>query len=461
MIRKAIFDVRPTFGTFYATWGDRTWVEYYSQPFENVHVPSERIEYAIRDEVAAVFGNTAYGMSAARAIAHKKWVSTADHHGLLCHPYFYASNIAQSDVGVRDGESALVTLSFGNISLGNDSFPRGFFFHDTRGAVIRVPFKHARERALPVCVASPMSKEEFNHVESKLEHVELDPVVRVRLHHFFTVVRNEGCVWSQKTYGAQLTIMNQLLWRELFQGARGDLFYVEIDAIVRRLLLETHLAQDTPIRRILLNPLWRSAYVRLFEGVQGAHHDKAGTQLFWYVDYVRGIRRGLFVVGDTLKTIEGDITIACTEASLSDALRARIIIPGTALLLLVVHGVESLTCAGGVSQLEYLPVMLHRWNELLAQFSFPTPTLTNTSIVAGEHTLFSIVGTNREEQLASLFDLYLYEHDPQSRAQAALETTPIRDTIDAMVPTLHKLLLGAHVSAHLPFHLPRIVTNHS
>ena len=143
-MRKAIFDLRPTFGEFYRTWGDRTWVEYYTSHFEGLCAPSERILRAIGDEVTDIFGNDSYGREAASAVGAKKWVSTADHHGLLCHPYFYASNLAQSNARVRSHAQALVTLTFGNISLGNDSFPRGFFFHDRDGKEVRAIFKHAR-----------------------------------------------------------------------------------------------------------------------------------------------------------------------------------------------------------------------------------------------------------------------------------------------------------------------------
>ena len=456
-MRAEIFRHKRAFGRIVTEWEESTWIDYYAQDFKDLREPSEAILGAIQNEVTSIFQSKELGESALRAMKQRQWVSTTDHHGLLCHPYFYSSNLAQSYTTVRSREDVLVTLPFGNVSLGNDSFPRGFFFHDKNFKIARFIFKSLKERSMPVCAVEPFSLASFTRECDRVLHLPLGSDARERLSTFLTALRRTEGVWSQTTYSAQLTVCNQVLWTTLFPNKRGTLLYVDIESIVRRLLTEKHFIEDTRIHRLLTNAEWRMAFVHLFEGVPGSHTKNTGTHFFWYIDTLVGIRRGLRVLNDTLVTEEGDVTIECSAGSLMDALVKGRIIPSTVLTLLIVHAEERLTCAGGVSQLDYVHTMMERWQKLLQQCGIGDTIQTNTGILAGEQALFGMRSVGHESALASLFDVLMYESHPYDVVERALETTKIRDTIDAMLPTLYWLVTRKRVSSLHELRIPHII----
>jgi hypothetical protein len=448
-MKARVFAEKPTFGRVITEWGDRTWEDYYTHPFENLRLPSEDILAAIREETALIFNDTEKGVRAGKALENKKWVSTADHHGLLSHPYFYSSNLAQSGKKVQQEGDALVTLSFGNISLGNDSFPRGFFFHDALFRKERFLFKSLQDRSLPVTVLLPVAQETFQREMKRMSSVPLSKEARGRFEAFLSALLNTEEIWSAPSYSTQLSRMNTVLWSSLFGEERGELIYVEIDRVVERLLRTKHLVGDTLISQILFTPRVRERYLALFEGIPGAHSHSGGTELFWYIDYKERKRKRLIVTHDALVTEDG-VHIPLTQSHIADALLRKEIIPSSALLLMVVHGEEGLACAGGVSQLDYLSSMTKAWNTLRSEVGMsPLPEL-NTSIVGGEHILFEIAHASEERSLPSLIDLLLYADSPQEFVEDALAHTSIRDTIEAMIPSLYRLITRESIQLRSP-----------
>jgi hypothetical protein len=443
-LRNEVFRLRPIFGAFYHEWGERTWPEYYRFVRDDVQekgiTPRASILSAIEGEVTRLFGDASLGSRTARAVSEKGWVSTADHHGLLCHPYFYGSNLAQSEESVCGSENIHVTLSFGNVSLGNDSFPRGFFFHDTDGTPVRIHFKNAQERTLPVFGARGVAKEEVIRARERLLHIKIPPRAHTRLFDFFDRIVADERIWDRVWYGEQLTLMNGHLWRALFGEKRGDLVYLEIDTVVSRLLCEKYLATETVISKLLTHQTWHDAYTRHFDGIPGAHHGDRGTHFFWFVDREQGLRKALRLENGKLLTDDGVVTISATPDSLTEALCSRTIIPGTALILLVVQGEESLSCGGGVSQPEYLAAMMNAWNRVRKERGEVAVSNGDTSIISGDYTFFQNSmegGTNR---LPTLFDVYLYEHNHHQSVSDALSCIKTRDTIDAMLPILYSFV---------------------
>ncbi len=455
-VRDEVFKRRPRFGDTARAWGDATWIEYYTQNFSGLREPSNDVLDAIEAETSAILGREV-GLRARASVARAKWTNTADHHGLLCHPYFYSTALARSHPLVRAGSEATVTLPFGGVSLGNDSFPRGFSFHDTHGREVRIFFKSLKDRRLPVHGLVPTTREELVRERGRAESFLLPQSARERLHSFFEALLQEERVWIQETYSAQLTAMNAVLWRELFKGTRGDFVYLEIDSVVRRLLLLKHLVIDTPVHRLIFDPAWRALFVELFSGVMGSHTPNSGTHLFWYIDHTGSRRRGLRIERDHLVTEEGDVAIALTPESIASGLSHRTLMPSSALLLIVLQGVEGLTSGGGPSQLEYLSHMMEQWTELLARMGMTAPDIPTCSILCGDTALFEIKQAEAEKSaLGTLVDHVLYTDDISGTIDAALATTKIRSTVDAMLPTLYYLYTGEKPTTLGPQGLPTI-----
>ncbi len=464
-LRNEVFRLRPLFGAFYHEWGEKTWPEYYRFVYESLTkrgiTPKPTIIKAIQDELTHIFGDISLGKHTAQIIREKGWVSTVDHHGVLCHPYFYASNLALTDESVCGSGKVHMTLTFGNISLGNDSFPRGFFFHDPNGKEVRVHFVSGEHRMLPVYCTRAMTKAQLMRERDRVLMEYLPKSARKRLASFFDRILQTQEIWSTSEYGIQLSLINRILWQMLFGEDRGELLYVQIDAIVHRLLLEKYLCVDGALHELFGNPMWQDAYVRHFEGIQSAHGRDHGTELFWYIDQERGTRRRMMLREGFLQTLDGDVTIQVTRDAIGDALRSHTIMPCTALILIIVHAEELLTCGGGVSQPMYLNEMLDAWNRVRVEGGYEPIQSGDTSILSGEYTLFQNESAKGVSVLSSLMDVYLYEDSPSTLVDTALSALRVANTIDAMIPTLNTLLTRNHKSmdiSTLPLHTIRTIT---
>jgi hypothetical protein len=454
-MRANVFLRKPRFGEIVRTWGEQTLLNYYSQGFENLHLPSEDILFAIENETSAILGYD-LGTKTRERITADKWVNTADHHGVLHHPYFYTSALALSHERVRKSNAVTVVLPFGGVSLGNDSFPRGFSFHDTKGELHKVYLKSLAERRMPVYALNPISKETFQSEKERLHRLSLPKHAEGKIHAFFEALLAEECVWNQDTYSAQLTAMNAVLWRQLFGDERGDFVYLELESVAQRLILEKHLLHETEIFNLLFKKEWNDAFVELFSGIVGSHTSSSGTHFFWYIDHKTQARQRLTVHSGALCTDDGSIVVALTHDALTEGLRARTLMPSTALTLIVVCGVEKLVCAGGPSQLEYLPCILKAWTKLCTRFGYTT-ALPETSIWCGDATLFCASSLRADAPYrATLIDVLMYGDTISEQVDKALMATPLTATVDAMIPLLYALYTRTEEVKPLSFTIPSI-----
>ncbi len=441
-LRREVFARRVLLGEVANTWRTATCLEFALTIHEELLPPTDILLDALEAEISPVLG-VELARRARLSLEEKKWVSTADHHGLLNHPYFYTSALTRSHKKARPQADATVVLSFGNISLSNDSFPRGFFFHDATLTLRRFHFKSLHERRMPVCTLAPMSRDTFQKECARVRSLKLSPSARTHLGDFLEVVLATERVWTQETYSAQLTVLNHLVWRSLFGDTRGDLVYCEIESVVRRLFLEEHLVQGTVLHRLLFDAAWRRMYLELFEGISGAHSTEGalrGTHFFWLADKRTHSRRQLVVRDGALTTPEGDWVVPLTPEAVYEKLLTRELVPGTALSLLTIHVEGLLACAGGLSQIEYLKHIVDRFEVLLEYFGEMHP-MPHPSIFSGEHALLGLKRADGAVELASLFDVLLYlEGDRGALIDAALEVAPFCATLDAMMPTLYALL---------------------
>jgi len=454
-MRAEVFARKPRFAELVKTWGDKSLTDYYAQDFSS-HLASKDILSAIESEVAGILGADV-ATSARHSIETRGWVNTADHHGLLHHPYFYTTSLALSDQRLNGGNKATVILPFGGVSLGNDSFPRGFSFHDNDVNLQKIFFKSLKYRRLPIYALSPMLPEELIQESKRVNSFALKPKAKEQLHNFFTALIDDNRVWSQKTYSAQLTVMNNILWRQLFGDERGDLVYLEIDSVVVRLLLEKHIPDETDIHRLIFNHAWREKFVELFSGIQGSHDDNSGTHLFWYIDHVAHTRRRLVISGDNLYTPDGSVVIPLTEETISKGLIERYLMPSSALTLILVQEVEGLTCAGGPSQMDYLSSYVEQWATLTGTLS-DTDRKDRAVIWCGDCNLFGITdAAGKNTSQATLIDVLLHTDKKSADIDRDLSATMISAIVDAMIPALYTINTREKVTVQSKLTTPTII----
>ncbi|MFM2381991.1 MAG: hypothetical protein RLZZ76_758 [Candidatus Parcubacteria bacterium] len=452
-MREAVLEKRPNFKKVLDLWGGKTLLDYYTQNFENLGTPSQDFLSALHTETKLLFGE---GIAAqtVTAIKNKRWVNTADHHGLLCHPYFYSAALARSHKSVRGEDTVTLTLPFSSVSLSNDSFPRGFFFHDSEGAVQKIFFKSLKDKRMPVYALPPLTEIEYLHAIRHYAHFPLSKNASLRLTSFLETLETHEPLWSQTSYNAQLTLMNALLWKHMFGDERGEFVYIPIEDIVVRLLLEKHLVQETILHHVLFDPLWRSDFLPLFFGESQNHK---GTEIFWFIDYTERCSRPLVVHGDTLTTKEGDVTIPLTPEAIAKGLKEKTLMPSTALMMILLQGEEGVACGGGPSQLEYLDTYMKKWSALLTKHSI-TSTIPNTQIWCADNTLFQIhtSALTTKSSLATLIDLLLYKITTEE-VDSALTSTHIEKTVAAMTPTLYAMYTQTNKQESVSYNLPIII----
>lgn len=332
--------------------------------------------------------------------------------------------------------------------MSNDSYPRGFAFHDNTGTLQKIFFKSLKHRQLPVYGLSPVSHEDVFKEKHRSKSLSLSAEARSHLLHFFDAMLDDDTLWTHETYSAQLTHMNNIMWKQLFGDERGELVYLEMESVVRRLLLEKHLQSATDIYALLFDHVWREKFTELFSGIQGSHSETEdwGTHFFWYIDRQNMKRRRLLIEKDHLHTPERDIVIKLEPRAIEQGLRDYTLMPSSALSLLIIHEVEKLTCGGGPNQIHYLSQIRSQWKKLLVTQNKSTHT-DLPLIWCGDATLFSVArDVDNASDLATLFDVFLYANKRSETVDTALGNTSVSSAVDAMIPALYTLYTRQPIS---------------
>ncbi len=97
-----------------------------------------------------------------RQLKKNALISTADHHGLIGHPFFLNSNLVTALATRKDPSFPyLVVFSFASISLNNSSCPRSVEFHGEGGkGRFKFPLLPDRFKMVPAYVARPIRRED-------------------------------------------------------------------------------------------------------------------------------------------------------------------------------------------------------------------------------------------------------------------------------------------------------------
>ena len=138
-------------------------------------------------------------------------------------------------------------------------------------------------------------------------------------------------------------------------------------------------------------------------------------------------------------TLDYSVTIALTEEAIAKGLRARTLMPSSALTLIIVQELENLTCGGGPSQMQYLSSYATQWSKLLSCFEQASGKRKPT-IWCGDCNLFSITNAKKDHvESATLIDLLLYTEDKLPLIDSELAATSLSSSIDAMIPALYTI----------------------
>ncbi len=375
-LKEKVFAKRPVLEEIVQKRGSKNLYEYAKEYADvNLNQPilrrQEEFLGTFRREVARNLGDDV-AESAVRQLRKYYFVSTTDHHGPVCHPFFLNANLISSvpylDNHIPDLENVIV-LSCANVSLNNSSFPRGLLFHSYAEGVTRrhrLAFSTCADRLCPVYNFPAYTSQDIDRVQKNLNEKVRKGEVR---EEHATIIRSlvddvyrKDSVLDSRTYADQITKSNFSLWKRLFTPNHltpPNLLYIELETLVTELLLDHHVHTDTTISRIIFDETYSPLVLKYFDGIMGAfsYAEKYGTHLFWALPKGAKYRIQLWKRGRELVSDDGSYRVDLTPDAIAAALKRRELIPSMLISYILLSFYYGIKCLGGFSQVNYLTFM--------------------------------------------------------------------------------------------------------
>jgi hypothetical protein len=320
-------------------------------------------------------------------------VHTADHIGLLNHPFFWGAKAASH------GDSIFV-LATSNISPTNSSHPRGLIWHDSelkekRANLIPLSWRRQAMYGVPA-----MSRRELEIFVEKLP-IELQKVVAPMI--------TKELVNNNQWLSFQLCDLNQQIWLSCF-GNDQKLIYIELESVVNDIIIEAVNKKTGNLHELLNDREKQKSHIAIFDGIPGAHNSLTGqgSHLFWLIDH-KSQKRISLTLNEGKLAAQNGVVIPLNPEIIIEKLENRTLMPTLALSYSLLAAEHNMTLAGGFSQIDYLPKMIAAWNKL-----FNTKSSARGDVFAGELGLVSLKN-NDNHILATLSDLLIYSEDVHGR----------------------------------------------
>lgn len=397
--------------------------------------------------------------SAVEQLEKHYFVSTADHHGPITHPFFINSNLLLAVPYYEHQYPSLknvIVLACANVSLNNSSFPRGLIFNSYAKGKIqshRLSFLPSNSHSCSVYNFRPYTGQEVEKVKRLLRnkvtagdvhHEEAD-----KIYSLLDKIYNTPEVLQCESFSDQITRTNFYLWKQYFKHETGhpNLIYLEQESLVVQLILEHHLFADTVINHMLFDPGYDSLVFQYFEGIMGtfSREDNWGTYLFWGISKDKNYRVSLWKEGNFLVSRDGTVKIELTPESLQHALQSKQILPSMMLIFAILSFYYGLKCLGGFSQVNYLTFMKNSYIKLHADRgnyrSIEVCARAQTKELIGDLTIAFLGGPNGELVPATGLDLLLYGNE-KTWLQIMEESKQItlNEALNTMMPELYRIV---------------------
>lgn len=460
--KKIVFEKKPAFAALYNEWGSKTWAEYAAENYKHYKLPKFVKKHSVEllTAVRSVLGSSLEEptvTAALKILQMTNFVSTADHHGILCHPFFSNNTILRSS-----REETILTFACGGISLTNSSYPRGIFFHDKNLKEIRMPFVSRKTGNLPVYGHEPITKKQLQSHKKMARFMDISKQARKNLVVFFDALLEDEKMWELVTLSNQFTRINNILWHQLF-GEHKNLIYVSCEDVVRELLLTIHLVKKTPMNDLFFDPSVRERYIENFDGITGAHAGQEyGTHFFWHIKHEYHTRVPLWINGNELVSPDNHVKISLDADSITQGLKSRTLLPSTALCYRMLSFYYGLTLGGGFSQIQYLGEMKKAYEKTLSHpgkessHSDPpaggeeSPLDIKTNIFTGECVQLGLTD-GKKTVPATLFDILLWNRGDITQLYKSFKTAPLQASLDLMIPEYVQIITGKRpVISNLP-----------
>lgn len=460
-VRQTVFQHKPVFATILREKGSSSLLQYFSENLTLPPVQNPLRQAALVNAVQKLVGKL-LGQSVATSVAAQLqkhyYVSTADHHGPLSHPFFLNGTLVQALANQAAGEKNIIALACGGISLNNSSFPRGLLFHDRELREQRLPFFSLKYRHQPMYGCPAYARPAGKQLLATLNHLGLPAADVETLTHFLKKTYGTENVFAPSLYADQVTITNYALWKQIPGQENTNLIYLQQEDVAVELLLTHHLQTSTIINQLIFNPDTRKVFEKYFEGIIGAFStkDHKGTYLFWALK--DGLRQPLELKNGELVTSTGDYRLELHPEAVTLALEQKTIMPSMALTFIILSFYHGLTCGGGFSQVNYLTDLRNAYEQFLKEIEAPQTEIADiqvrrTDYFSGE-IILATLGNKTNRVPATSLDLILYANAglPETLSDQAAKTS-LATAIDGMMPEYYKIITGRQVELDKPIPL--------
>ncbi len=442
--KKIVFEQKPVFGQLYNSYKKKYWVDYINEhhPKTSKESLDPILEKVFHEVVEKMLGKE-MAEEALSSLKQTHFVDTADHHGLLCHPFFWNFDALKSGLRITSKPKTQVVLTVGSVSLNNTSFPRSLFFHDQNLVLQKIHLLSLKNKRKPLYGSPALTKEQVIKIQDSIWIEKIPKTAKKRLVSLLNEFL-QNPQFNQEKLCDQLTLLNHLWWKAIWGETYGNLLYLEVEEVVKELLIHSLLEKNSYAHKILLDTDTREKYISSFEKVLGAHDTEAqkGSTIFWYVDEHE--RKALFLKEDKLETSDG-ICVHFETEEITKLLKDYRLVPTMALCYSLLSFGYELTLGGGFSQIQYVETMRTAWIKVFPMDKEKV-SMIRTDIFSGEIGLLHIQ-KNQETKLATLADLFIWKETPEERV-ALMETvaqeTTIGESLDAMMYEFLEIVTGVY-----------------
>lgn len=420
-----------------------------------------------QNEFLAVFRRYTLGLlgkdvanAATQQLKKRYFVSTADHHGPVTHPFFINGNLVTAVPYFGNPDPLLkyiIVLSCGNVSLGNSSYPRGLLFTAyAKDKIInhKISFFPASDRLCPVFDFRAYTADDINNTKKGLnEKVRIGELGKPEAEKILEILDKiylDPDVLKCKNFSEQVTKTNFHLWQKFFEPSHvtpPNLIYLEQESLVLELLRSKHFDQDTVIRHILFDKVFDSLIQKYFDGIQGAFDtkEKLGTYFFWALPKGSKYRIQLWRNGNELVSDDGNYKVKLTPEDLRAAFDRKELIPSMMLCYIVLSFYYGIKCLGGFSQVNYLTDMKNAYIKMQADRGYyrsvEVCARAQTKEMGGDFALAFLKCPNGEVIPATGIDLVLYgSSDTWSRLAHKSDVITIKEAVYSLMPEFYKIV---------------------
>ena len=319
-----------------------------------------------------------HGQRLARALEEHFCALTASHLGPDFHPEFIQGDLVFALGAIRRDVPAILALAWGCVSGMNAGYPRGLLCGRGRPDSVlpgRLPVLPNKHRQTPLCLREAMQDGPPGLLLSRLslkspDSGPLTPAEERAARHLLATVYLHPQVLAQTTFSAQATVMNRLIWEQLFTPAMAvpPLIHLDMTRISLE-LIQADLKQRHSLLACMLEPGFPELLLEELNGVRGCWEADPtgesgldplkGSFLFWGIDRHQHLTP-LMPDEHCRRLVSARSEFAALpleKEALSEALAARTILPGLFLSFAVLALARGLHCCGGVYQIAYLEEM--------------------------------------------------------------------------------------------------------